>query len=170
MPALCTAVSKAPSSVGPGVGFAPPLVPSHLWAPLPSPESTGWTSVVTLPSNNVVRMPSIRTLTVTGWALAVAGASAAATATRSTRAPERVFMISLPFREGFVACRPEAGLLAPGFAWPRLPGERRSPVALHAAGLAGHSGGTAPDLHRTSLEPPAADGVSIHPPRGAIRV
>src|SRR3954449_13126992 len=134
MPALCTAVSKAPNRVGPGVGLAPPLVPSHLWAPLPSPESTGWTSVVTLPSNSVVRMHSIRTLTVTGAALAVAGASAAATATRSTMAPERVFMISLPFREGFVACRPEAGLLAPGFSLAAPSQEAELPSGPDAAG------------------------------------
>src|SRR3954447_3288026 len=57
-----------------------------------------------------------------------------------------------PFLEGSCGLRPEAGLLAPGFAWPRLPGTTWS-LQWHcvAAGLAGNSGGTPPDSPRPSL-------------------
>src|SRR4051812_49795863 len=59
---------------------------------------------------------------------------------------------SLPFPRGIVWLEgPEAGLLAPGFAWLRLPAATWSPQWLHAAGLAGNSGGTAPGFYPTSL-------------------
>src|SRR3954447_19141943 len=61
---------------------------------------------------------------------------------------------SLPFPRGIVWLEgPEAGLLAPGFAWPRLPEVTWSPQwRFVRLGLAGNSGGTAPDFHRTSLD------------------
>src|SRR3954451_23900152 len=47
---------------------------------------------------------------------------------------------------------PEPGLLAPGCAWLRLPEATWSLQWLSATGLAGNSGGTASDSHRTSLD------------------
>jgi hypothetical protein len=75
-------------AVGPGVGFAPPLVPSHLCGPDWSPV-TSWTSVTTRPSKIVLVAPSTRSLTLTGAAYAGAHAR---TAVRTARVPMRVFM------------------------------------------------------------------------------
>ncbi len=64
----------APSSsvaveVAPGEGFAPPLVPSHLWVP-PDGVVTSWPSVVTGFSYSVPVLPSTRSFTDTGSAWA----------------------------------------------------------------------------------------------------
>src|SRR2546421_7535140 len=78
-------------------------------------------------------------------------------------APERLIIFeSLPFREGIVAFgRRRVSWLpvSPGRAFP----ESGAPQWLSLrSGLAGHSGGTAPDLHRTSLDHRPLTGVSIH--------
>src|SRR4051812_49840410 len=63
---------------------------------------------------------------------------------------------SLPFPRGIVWLEgPEAGLLAPGFAWPRLPEATWSPQwRFVRLGLAGNSGGTPPGFPPASLYPP----------------
>ena len=61
---LCSlaALSSALVQVGPGVGFAPLFVPSHMWVP-PEAVVTLWPRVKTVPSKIVFSAPSIRKLT-----------------------------------------------------------------------------------------------------------
>jgi hypothetical protein len=54
------------------------------------------------------------------------------------------------FREGFGVSRRAAGLLTRGSLPRRLPG-RLGPVASWRKSVSPHSGGTVPDLHRSSL-------------------
>src|SRR5207302_7972851 len=131
IPALRRASSKAASRVGPAVGCAPALVPLHLCGPLPSLPSSLCPCVFTLPSKSVFVFPSTRTWTVMGeLSAALAGAAASAPAMARTARPRNRVLIGLASPSARDSgCRPEAGLLAPGFAWPRLPGERSSPVA-----------------------------------------
>src|SRR3954454_11506926 len=149
------ASSSAPVAVGPAVGFAPPLVPSHLCGPLPSPTSIWWAVVFTVPSKIVFVLPSMRTVTFVGAAVsavAVAGTAAhAATALRAARARMRVFieLASPSARDTWLS----AGGRSPGFrgspvrAFP----ESVAPQWRRAAGPPGHSGGAAAGLPRDFL-------------------
>src|SRR4051812_10610016 len=159
------ASSIALVAVGPGTAPAPPFVPSHLCGPEPSPPSIAWTSVVTVRSRIVFALPSTRTLTLVGTAVAVAGAAAvqAAAAARAVRAPLRVIMcISLPFREGYVAFGRRQVSWLPGSPVRAFPGNV-APQWPRAAGPPGHSGGTAPASHRTSLDHRPLVAGRIHP-------
>src|SRR3954470_4317476 len=169
-PAPRMAVSMTLVGVGPGVGFAPPFVPSHFCGPLPSLPSTVWVAGVTGPSKIVFDGPSTRTVTVA--APAAAGTASAAALARTARAPLRVFiLISLPFREGFVAFGRRQVSWLPGSPVRAFPGSV-APQWPRAAGPPGHSGGTAPVSHRTSLDPRPLGGGRIHPragrPPGAV--
>src|SRR3954468_167915 len=164
-PAPRMAVSMTLVAVGPGVGFAPPFVPSHFCGPLPSLPSTVWAAGVTGPSKIVFDGPSTRTVTVVvaASAVAAAGAADAAAAARTARAPVRVFIwISLPFREGFVAFGRRQVSWLPGSPVRAFPGSV-APQWPRAAGPPGHSGGTAPVSHRTSLDHRPLVGGRIHP-------
>src|SRR5947209_20624486 len=87
------ASSRADVTVGPGVLFAPLLVPSHGCEPVES-RVIACPVVRTLPSKIVLLAPSTRTLTVIG----AADADAQATAhMRAVAAPIAFFMgVSLP--------------------------------------------------------------------------
>src|SRR5436309_3551218 len=124
--------------VGPAVGLAAPFVPSHLCVP-PEAVVTLRPSVVTGPSNSVCDEPSTRRSTVAGEASAGVHAHSAA---MPARASERIgFMMSLPFREGFVAVGRRQVSWLPDSPDRAFPGSA-APQWLRAAGLAGHSGGT----------------------------
>src|SRR5215207_1437627 len=117
---LCARVtsSRAAVGVGTGDGWAPPLVPSHLWVP-PEAGVTSWPSVVTGSSRIVWLAPSTRMVTPTGAESAVL---------------RRRSVIEPPLPRGSCGLRPESGLLAPSSA-PRLPGEPSAPQWLHAMHL-----------------------------------
>src|SRR3954469_13742538 len=168
-PAPRMAVSMTLVAVGPGVGFAPPFVPSHFCGPLPSLPSTVWVAGVTGPSKIVLDGPSTRTVTVVvaASAVAAAGTANAAAPARTASGPLRVFIwVSLPFREGFVAFGRRQVSWLPGSPVRAFPGSV-APQWPRAAGPPGHSGGTAPVSHRTSLDHRPLVGGRIHPRAGA---
>src|SRR4051812_2935469 len=148
------ASSRAPVAVGPAVGLAAPLVPSHLWAPVPSPPSTSWMSVVTFPSKIVFVAPSTLTVTFVGAAVAAVCAAIPGAVLRTTGVPVGVFIELAPpsARDTWLS----AGGRSPGFrgspvrAFP----ESVAPQWPRAAGPPGYSGGSRPALHPFSLAPP----------------
>src|SRR4051812_24849097 len=120
-------------------------------------------SVTVVRSSSVPLAPSTRTLTV-GPASAVDAAVASATTARPAARPglDPSFMLrATPFPRGLrTAFGSEGGLLASGPTSPRLPGShvagqwpRPPPWRPPAVGFPGHSGGTAPDLHRLPCPP-----------------
>src|SRR3954453_1365797 len=110
-------------------------------------------SVVIGASNGVVVEPSTRRLTVAGAASAGADAASRTDAARSAASGWSFGM------EPPLSSRDSCGLKgrrqvswlpdSPGRAFPR---RRGRPSGFVQLGLAGNSGGTAPDFHRTSLD------------------
>ena len=116
-------------AVGPAGPGRPPLVPSHLNVP-PAGVVTWCPSVVTGPSNVVLRAPSTRTVTVAGAANAgAAHAVSRSSATGVARLIESVMEPSLPRGSRWHGRRQVSWLWAPRRAFP---GSRRLPSGLDA--------------------------------------
>src|SRR4051812_46798371 len=144
-----SAVVGVPEVVPPGC-VGPLSATSHWW---PGDGSLGVTivraSVVTGPSKYVCVEPSTRRLTVTGAAVAAApeiertrSAQPSARTNRNKRAT--------PFHEGVCAWRSEevSWLPGPSVAPSQTLDSSSGCARARATNFPGHSGGSAPDLHR----------------------